>query len=248
MKLAERQNIEINFWRDSETEAPGSDSIENILNKVSDAAVFVDVLKRYAARLPAAGRVLEIGGGQGWAACVYKKFFPAASVLTSDISEFAVASVHKWEKFYGVALENSYACLSYQIPEPDSSLDLVFCYAAAHHFAAHRRTLKEISRVLKPGGSAFYFYEPTSPEYCYRLARWRVNHVRPEVPEDVLRIRKIRSLGREAGLESRVEYFPSLIKRGPMEMVYYLILSRLPFLQRVVPCTANFSFYKRAGA
>lgn len=240
-----KQKIEIEFWRDSKDESPEADSLYNIVNKVSDAGVFLDCLNRHRAKLTSNGKVLEIGGGQGWASCVYKKSFPNAHVIATDISKFAIVSLPKWEQLYGVKIDNSYACTSYEIHESDASLDQIFCFAAAHHFLAHNRTLREISRVLKPGGMAFYFHEPATPKYLYSPAYWRVNRKRPQVPEDVLITSELRKLARKIGLDLHVDYYPSLIKRGPFETVYFLVMGRIPFLQRILPCSANFIFTKK---
>ena len=240
------QNKEIAYWRDSKDESPESDSIYNIVNKISDAGVLLDCLHRHCDKLSSAGKVLELGGGQGWASCVYKKIFPASHVTATDISEFAVASLHKWERLFQVKIDDSYACTSYQTREGDSSIDQIFCFAAAHHFLAHKRTLLEIGRILKPGGYAFYFYEPVTPRFFYPLARWRVNKKRPQVQEDVLIASRILELARLAGLDAQIDYYPSLIKRGAFETLYYFCLQRFPFLQRILPCSAIFIFTRKS--
>lgn len=241
-----KQKIEIEFWRDSEHESPESDSIHNIVDKVSDAGVLLDCLNRHQEKLISSnGRVLELGAGQGWASCVYKRLFPGVHITATDISKYAVMSLPKWERLFGVKIDNSYACTSYEIDQSDASLDLIFCFAAAHHFLAHKRTLREISRVLKPRGRAIYFHEPTTPKYLYSFAHWRVNRKRPEVPEDVLIISELRRLARDAELDMHIDYYPSLIKRGPFETIYYFCLSRIALLQRLLPCTANFIFTKK---
>jgi len=242
-----KQKIEIEYWRHAEHESPKADSVYNIINKLTDAGVFLDCLKRYQRELVTTGRVLELGGGQGWASCIYKKLFPNTHVTATDISEFAVMSVPKWERIFNVKIDNSYAIKSYEINEPDASLDQIFCFAAAHHFLAHKRTLCEISRVLKPGGKAFYFYEPTTPGYLYSMAYRRVNKKRPQVPEDVLKIPELRALAKEVGLEFRLDYYPSLIKRRPFETIYFFILGRIPLLQRLLPCSSNFVFTKKTS-
>lgn len=238
------QKIEIEFWRGSKDESPEADSIYNIVNKISDTGVLLDCLNRHRAKLTSDGRALEIGGGQGWASCVYKKQFPNAHVTATDISEYAIMSLPKWERLFEVKIDNSYACTSYEIHESDASLDQIFCFAAAHHFLAHKRTLREIFRVLKPRGKAFYFHEPATPKYLYSLAYWRVNRKRPQVPEDVLITPELRKLAREIGLDLHVDYYPSIIKRGAFETVYFFVLSRIPFLQRILPCSAIFIFTK----
>jgi SAM-dependent methyltransferase len=240
-----KQQVEIEFWRDSEMESPESDSLQNIVNKLTDANTFLDCLRRYRDQLSDSGRILELGGGQCWASCVYKRMYPKAFVTGTDISPFAVQSLPKWERVLDVKLDNSYACKSYEIPEDDASLDQIFTFAAAHHFLAHKRTLTELRRVLRPGGKAFYLFEPTTPKYLHSLAKKRVNLKRPEVPEDVLIPSKIRKIAEALDLECRVDFFPTFKGRGATATAYYLVLGRIPPLQAMLPCTANFIFTKR---
>jgi SAM-dependent methyltransferase len=244
LRIEDKQKIEIEYWRDSQAEAPTVYSLENVVDKMSEARVLLDCIFRHRSELISTGRVLEIGAGQGWASCLYKQMFPSVHAVTTDISQYSIMSLPKWERIFDVTIDESYSCKSYETNEEASSIDQIFCFAAAHHFLAHRRTLLEIKRVLKPGRSAFYFYEPATPSYLYRAAYWRVNRKRPEVPEDVLIVPKLRKIARDVGLSLRVEYYPSLLKRGAVETVYYLALAKIPILQRILTCSANFIFTK----
>ncbi len=244
MSIEEKQARELAFWRNSPAEKPTSESVENVISKVADAEILLDCLRRYASELRLTGRILELGAGQGWASCFVKRLHPDAIVVATDISPDAVASVNKWEHIWKVKIDRAYAAKGYATEEADASVDLIFCYAAAHHFVAHAQTLREMARILKPTGAACWFYEPTSPKVLYPLAYRRVIKKRSSVPEDVLVPGDIVRMARQAGLNCRVDYYPSLVKRGPVETVYYFVLRRLTFLQRMLPCTANFIFTK----
>lgn len=244
-ELDTKQKIEINFWQNSTHENPFLDSIHNIINKISDSEVFLNCLNQYQKKLSKSGRVLELGGGQGWASCIYKKTFPEAHVTSTDISEFATASLPKWERIFDVKLDNSYSCRSYEIPEPSETIDIIFCFSAAHHFLADRTTLTEIKRVLKPKGLCFYFYEPSAPEFFYPIALWRVNKKRPEVPEDVLIIKRLKKIAMDLNLGIEVNFYPSTLKRGTIEIIYYSLLKICPWLQRFFLITVNIIFNKK---
>jgi len=244
LKEKERERIETVFWRDDAYERPESDSIENIVNKITDCQVFLEVSNEYAPFFQSAKTVLELGGGQGWASCALKKVFPHLTVFLSDITDFAVKSKHKWERIFQVSLPRAVACMSYRIPFKAESTDIIFCYAAAHHFGTMEETLKEIFRVLKKGGHCLFFHEPTVIRSLHALAYARVNKKRPDIPEDVIVYRDLLSAARKLGFEAYMSFHPTILKRGPVETVYYLVLSKLKFLQQVLPCTANFHFFK----
>ena len=245
LDLVERQSVERDFWRHSAAEGADSDPLDNFLQKAADARLLLDLLQLYRPIFEGAESILELGAGQGWGACIVKRRFPRARVITSDISEHAVASVWKWEYLCQVKLDGALTRLSYDLQEPEGSFDLVFCFAAAHHFGAHRRTLREIHRVLQPGGKCLYLYEPSCLPYLHSLASRRVNRIRRTAPEDVLVYSKIRDLAAEVGLDCDIRFYPSVANRAPVPLLYYSALSRLRFLQRLLPCTANYEFTRR---
>lgn len=244
LSLPQRQRREIAYWRDAVHERPDVESVEAIIAKCCEAQVFLLALARFQDDFQSASNILELGGGQGWAAAVVKRRFPAATVITSDISRYAVASLPKWNRVFNTCVDGAFACRSYEVPCPDASQDLIFAYAAAHHFGAQRKTLMEIYRLLRPGGVALYLHEPTCPPWLYACAFRRVNRNRPDVPEDVLVYPKIVSLAREVGLLPEVHFAPVTVNRRPGPLLYYTVLSRLRFLQRWLPCTAHYRFVK----
>jgi SAM-dependent methyltransferase len=243
-ELTRLRELEDAYWRTSEHERPESNSVCNIVNKAGEAAIFLEILELYRTDFELAGTILELGAGQGWASCLVKSFFPQARIIATDVSDYAVRSVPKWERIFGVEIDEAKSAPSDDLGEEDESVDVVFCFAAAHHFAADHSTLVEIHRILRPGGVAHYFFEPSCPASLHRLAKRRVMLKRPEVPEDVLVYTRVLAYARDAGLSAEVVFYPSFTHRGRTETLYYAALSALPPLRRLLPCTANFTFRK----
>jgi SAM-dependent methyltransferase len=244
MNIQDKEQIEIDFWKHSPIERPESDSLENLVAKFSESRVLLEKIDYHRKVFQDATSVLELGGGQGWASCMVKRLFPQIKITLTDISEYAIASVPKWESILQVNVDAKFTCRSYEIPLPDESLDLIFCFEAAHHFIKHRSTLKEVHRVLKKGGTCLYLHEPACQPFLYKLAYKRVNRKRPEVPEDVLIYSKIADLARQAGLRPEIRFDPTTLNRGTVETFYYFALQKIPGLRSTLPCSADFSFVK----
>ena len=232
----DRLQLEIDYWKNSAEEKPGPLTLPNITNKLNDAARFLSFFQTY--RHLFKGRVLELGAGQGWASCLVKKLTDS-EVIATDISPYAIEGVKEWEDFWNVKLYDAYSCNSDGTREADSSVDLVFCYASAHHFADHRETLGELKRVLKPNGIALYLYEPVSPRWLYPLAKRRVNKIRPDVEEDLIVPENLRILASEVGLKVQFHTCLSPTGRRPLPAIYYSALGSAPFLTRLLPSTAH---------
>jgi ubiquinone/menaquinone biosynthesis C-methylase UbiE len=64
----------------------------------------------------------------------------------------------------------------YQLPFPDESFHSVVSYGVLEHVPNDYESLKEITRVLKPGGLFFVFNLPQSTSWIMRLAHLRGNH------------------------------------------------------------------------
>ena len=123
MDLRLKEQIEIDYWKNSRAERPESDSIENLLNKMSDAPIFLECLTNHAAVFAQAQTILELGAGQGWASCIVKLTYPDARVIATDISDFAIASICKWEHIFRVKVDEALACRSYAMQQPDETID-----------------------------------------------------------------------------------------------------------------------------
>jgi len=65
MEISEKQYKEIEFWRISPTEGPSQFTIENMVNKMSEARCLIDKLRKYKNIFDNKYKVLELGGGKG---------------------------------------------------------------------------------------------------------------------------------------------------------------------------------------
>lgn len=101
-------------------------------------------------------KMLEVGCGTGEYTKRIAKLFPSAKIVGLDISK-NIISVAK-RKCNNVNNISFVVESAYATSFPKESFDVVFGYYVLHHLSP-RKLVKEIHRVLKPGGLAF-FYEP----------------------------------------------------------------------------------------
>lgn len=99
-------------------------------------------------------RVLEVGCGTGSLAILAKRLNPAAEICGIDPDPKALARARSKAQRAGrlVRFELAYA---EQLPFPDASFDRVLSELMLHHLdsVAKLPALREVRRVLKPGGS-----------------------------------------------------------------------------------------------
>ncbi len=98
---------------------------------------------------------LEIGCGRGVGAEVIVKIFGAEKVIAIDIDP---EQIEKAQRSISPELRDRIVFKlgdAMAIDEPDGIFDAVFSFGVLHHMEDWRRAIKEVSRVLKPGGSSF---------------------------------------------------------------------------------------------
>ncbi len=99
-------------------------------------------------------RVLEVGCGRGVGVEILLSL-GAEHVTGFDLDPKMIALAQKRLKKYGDRAR-VYVGDAEAIDAPDTSFDAVVDYGVIHHIPQWQRALKEIARVLKPGGT-FYF-------------------------------------------------------------------------------------------
>ena len=240
----EREQTEIDYWKKSESENPDKFTIDNLINKMTEAEIFRLKVNKYRYLFDPSSTILELGAGQGWAACLLKSLFPAKTIYASDISKHAIISLKYWEDIFKTKIDKSFSCKSCAIPLKDASVDLIYCFQSAHHFTKLKDTIREIRRALKDGGVCLFLNEPSCRKYLYKFAHKRANKNRPEVPEDVLLYKDIENTAKKEGFNIEICFDPILLRRRPLELVYYYILSKIRPLQHLLPCSADYIFRK----
>ena len=107
--------------------------------------------RRVADELPAGAKVLEVAPGPGYFAIELAKL--GGDVTGLDISHTFVEIARRNAAEAGVKVDFQHGNAS-QIPFPDSSFDFLLCRAAFKNFSEPVKALREMHRVLKPGGKA----------------------------------------------------------------------------------------------
>jgi SAM-dependent methyltransferase len=103
-----------------------------------------------AGRLPAGARILDVGAGQ----CRYRRLFAHCDYKAQDFAGYTgtAGGELKEDWRYG---ELDYVCDAASIPVADGSFDAVLCTEVLEHVPEPVGVLREIGRILRPGGQAF---------------------------------------------------------------------------------------------
>lgn len=107
-------------------------------------------------------RVLEIGCGRGAGACLIQEEFKPALMHAFDLDQRMIRRAGRYVKAKRQDKISFYVGNALWLPYRDKVLDAVFGFGVLHHLPDWRGGLREIARVLKPGG--IYFLEEFYPQ------------------------------------------------------------------------------------
>lgn len=103
------------------------------------------------ARAGTPGKVLDLATGGGHTALALARV--ARRVVAADLTEPMLKAARQFIREKGMENVTFVAGDAEALPFRDETFDLVTCRIAPHHFADVQLAVREVARVLKPGGS-----------------------------------------------------------------------------------------------
>lgn len=104
---------------------------------------------------------LELGAGAGMGVRIIMDLFGAEKVVSTDIDPAQIERAKKrlkhiyGDKYGDKIVFKTEDCMDLS-GEPEGGYDAVFAFGVIHHTEDWRKALREIRRVLKPGGEYFF--------------------------------------------------------------------------------------------
>lgn len=233
----EEQRAEDDFFRTSGDENASADLYRSLFYAGRALALYTfdHMVARFG--LTFEGSVLELGGGYGYLSAYLKKKRPELRVVYSDVSIEAVRKSRQYEDFFGTRLDEKWVTGAEDTPFPDDSFDRVLFFASFHHTQDPAAAVREVARVLKPGGAVYMLFEPSCPGYLKPLYDFHVR--RATVKEQYYSVGEYRRFFTGAGLAFRRHNYRSyLYRHSERSSLYYAFLSMLPgFAANAFPCS-----------
>jgi 2-polyprenyl-3-methyl-5-hydroxy-6-metoxy-1,4-benzoquinol methylase len=97
-------------------------------------------------------RLLDCGCGPGSITCDLAKMVAPAEVVGIDFDPQRVEAATGYSSEKGVTNVRFQAATVYELPFPDASFDAVFAHGLLDHLAEPLKAVREMRRVLRPGG------------------------------------------------------------------------------------------------
>jgi demethylmenaquinone methyltransferase/2-methoxy-6-polyprenyl-1,4-benzoquinol methylase len=153
---------------------------------------------------PVGGSVLDVATGTGDLALeLARRVGPEGDVIGTDFSERMLALARAKAQSAGTATVRFEPANALSLPYPDDSFDAATVGFGARNFADLERGLREMARVVRPGGRVVVLEitTPTRPPLSHFFELW-FDRVVP-------------ALGRLAGDSQAYSYLPSSVRRFP---------------------------------
>ncbi|HNT78239.1 MAG TPA: methyltransferase domain-containing protein [Anaerolineae bacterium] len=121
------------------------------------------------AGLRAGETVLELGPGPGaFTVDAARQVGPTGRLIAVDIQPGMIAQVEARVKAAGITNVETHVASAYELPLPDASVDRAYLVTVLPEIPDPVRALREVYRVLKPGGVVSMTEEFLDPDYPRR--------------------------------------------------------------------------------
>ncbi len=153
------------------------------------------------------GRVLEIGAGAAWFSAELSKLPKVVEVTATDASakllKHQAPKIFKLLKAHEAKITRMPADFG-KVDFPDKHFDVVVCADALHQATSPLRVLREVRRVLKPGGQFVAIREPVRPLMKLNSRR-KTSKRAAGIPEPGYTLAEYRDFFAHAGLALEVK-------------------------------------------
>ena len=216
--MSEKLRLEFNQWA---LDGRGAELESRYLAFVEDTIERMDIQDR--------DRILEVGCGEGWAARLLARLMPEGLVVGLDVSDEMIHNA----RFKSAHLENLMFLHgeAKEIPWQSGFFTKVLCVESFYYFENPEQALREIFRVMSPGGSV-----------------WILNHLSQE---NALSLGRLPDLKVPVQLLSAEEYGKLFEQCGFQDYSHHMIPDRtlLPGLyQNWFPDSTELQRFRQLGA
>jgi ubiquinone/menaquinone biosynthesis C-methylase UbiE len=114
--------------------------------------------------------LLEIGCGMGYDSVEFLK--RGVRVTATDLTPNAVKLARRHFEIAGLQAEDVRTANALDLPFADNTFDAVWANGVLHATGDTARSIREVRRVLKPGGRAIICHFYRKPSWMYLIHRW----------------------------------------------------------------------------
>jgi SAM-dependent methyltransferase/uncharacterized protein YbaR (Trm112 family) len=149
-------------------EPTGKEYVKIVKGRIKDYTCYFDKLLN---KNILQGPYLELGAGVGQGAMLLENNYNLHG-FTSDISFETLALAPKYQKVLTYKkMPFRICCDIYNLPFSTGSIPFIFTFQTLHHLPDPYPVLKEVKRVLAPGGTFYFNEEPVAQKFNLNL--WR---------------------------------------------------------------------------